>query len=101
MLVPNRASIFVPQAGQVCAPVSVRSKPHFGHCRVDAIAGRLQHQRAGPAIDQGNLSFAHDAGFLLFQRLVGPGHARCVVGDADMSLRVEDDDAAVSVDTLL
>jgi hypothetical protein len=27
----------VPHLGQVCAEVSVRSRPHFGHFRMDAI----------------------------------------------------------------
>src|SRR5258707_11957872 len=41
------------------------------------------------------------ARLLLLSRLIRPGHAGGVVGDADVALRVEDDDAAVAVQSLL
>src|SRR5215472_13368357 len=44
------------------------------------------------------LSFADHTRILLVDRPIGPSHAGSVVGDAEVALRIEDDDAAVSVD---
>jgi len=41
-----------------------------------------------------------DARVLFLHRLIRPGHARSVVRDADVSRRVEHDDAAMPVDAL-
>ena len=55
----------------------------------------------GPNSKISKLAFPHYARILLRHRLVRPGHAWCVVRDSDVSLGIEDDDAAVSVYPLL
>ena len=43
---------------------------------------------------------ARDAGFFLFHRLTRPGHARCVVRDAELSLRIQHDNATMAIQSL-
>src|SRR5580692_1595906 len=68
------------------------------------IANRVPRQRVKTVDLPDGSARSHcatfDAGFFLFRRLTRPGHARGVVRDAELSLRVQHDNSTVPIQSL-